>query len=121
MKSPVMRRGSLRLFSIWDIRLWQPMQVRGVRCKRCWCDERASVLWRTKSEYARMPCMPPTPPANLTMSEEEVAKLRHGLAHLAPSHVEAAYRKSLAQLVSTDLPTPRMVQEFVTIWKLLWR
>jgi RES domain-containing protein len=68
-----------------------------------------------------MRSMTPTPPANLTMSEEEVAKLRHGLAHLAPSHVEAAYRKSLAGLVATDLPTPRMVQEFVTVWKMLWR
>ena len=62
-----------------------------------------------------------TTPANVTMTKEEVNKFPHGLAHLAQSHVEAAYRKSLGQLVSTDLPTPRMIQEFVTIWKLLWR
>jgi hypothetical protein len=62
----------------------------------------------------------PTPP-HMTMSEEEVQKLRSGLALLAPAHVEEAYRKSLGELVSTDLPTPRMVQEFVTIWKLLWK
>lgn len=63
----------------------------------------------------------PTPPANLTMTDAEVADLRKGLALLAPSHVQDAYRKSLAQLVSTDLPTPRMIQEFVTTWKLLWK
>jgi hypothetical protein len=60
------------------------------------------------------------PPAN-AMTKEEVDKLRHGLALLAPSSMEAEYRTSLGQLVSTDLPTPRMIQEFVTIWKLLWR
>jgi hypothetical protein len=63
----------------------------------------------------------PTPPANLTMTEEEVAKLRKGLALLAPSHIEDAYRKSLGKLVSENLPTPRMIQEFVTIWKLQWK
>ena len=61
-----------------------------------------------------------TPPANV-MTQEEVDKLRRGLAHLAHSSVEAEYRKSLGQLVSSDLPTPRMIQEFVTIWKLLWK
>ena len=53
------------------------------------------------------------------MTKEEVDKLRRGLAHLAQAHVEAAYRKRLGELVSVDLPTPRMVQEFVTICKLL--
>ncbi len=62
-----------------------------------------------------------TTPANATTTKEQVDKLRDGLAHLAHSSVEAEYRKSLGQLVSTDLPTPRMIQEFVTIWKLLWR
>ncbi|MGA2421196.1 MAG: hypothetical protein ABSG69_14035 [Candidatus Acidiferrum sp.] len=60
------------------------------------------------------------PPANAMMTKEEVDKLRRGLAHLAHSHLEATYRRSLGQLVSTDMPTPRMVQEFVTTWKLLW-
>jgi hypothetical protein len=60
-------------------------------------------------------------PANLTMTEKEVEELRSGLALLAPAHVEKAYKKSLGALVSTDLPSPRLVQEFVTIWKLLWR
>jgi hypothetical protein len=63
----------------------------------------------------------PTPPANATMTQEEVDKLRHGLALLAHSHVVDAYRKILGQLVSTDLPTPRMIQEFITTWKLLWK
>lgn len=62
-----------------------------------------------------------TTPTNATMTKEEVDKLRHGLAHLAHSSVQEEYRKSLGQLVSSDLPTPRMIQEFVTIWKLLWR
>jgi len=43
------------------------------------------------------------------------------LALLAHSHVVDAYRKILGQLVSTDLPTPRMIQEFITTWKLLWK
>jgi hypothetical protein len=60
------------------------------------------------------------PPPN-AMTKEQVDKFRQGLARLAQSHVQAAYRRSLGQLVSTDLPTPRMVQEFVTIWKLLWQ
>jgi hypothetical protein len=64
--------------------------------------------------------MSPAPP-NLTMTDAEVADLRKGLALLAPSHDQDAYRKSLAQLVSAELPTPRMIQEFVTTWKLLWK
>ena len=67
-----------------------------------------------------MPLMP-TPPANLTMTDAEVAELRQKLAMLAQSHVNDAYKKILGQMVSMDLPTPRMVQEFVTIWKLLWK
>ena len=64
----------------------------------------------------------PTPPANLTMTDAEVAELRQGkLAMLAQSHVSDAYKKILGQMVSMDLPTPRMVQEFVTIWKLFWK
>jgi len=63
----------------------------------------------------------PTPPANLTMTDAEVAELRQKLAMLAQSHVNDAYKKILGQMVSMDLPTPRMVQEFVTIWKLLWK
>jgi hypothetical protein len=61
-----------------------------------------------------MPWMP-TPPPNLTMTDAEVAELRQRLAMLAQSHVQDA------QMVSMDLPTPRMVQEFVTTWKLLWK
>jgi hypothetical protein len=63
----------------------------------------------------------PKPPAELTMTPDEIAELRRGMALLAPSHVKDAYRKSLGQLASTDLPTPRMIQEFVMVWKLLWK
>jgi hypothetical protein len=63
----------------------------------------------------------PNPPPNLTMSDAEVAELRQKLAMLAQSHVQDAYKKILGQMVSMELPTPRMIQEFVTTWKLLWK
>ena len=62
----------------------------------------------------------PAPP-NMTITDQEVAELRKSLALLAPSHVQDSYKKILGQMVSIDLPTARMVQEFVTIWKLLWK
>ena len=63
----------------------------------------------------------PNPPPQLTITDEEVAALRKSLAMLAPSHVQDNYKKILRQIVTMDLPTPKMVQEFVTIWKLLWK
>jgi hypothetical protein len=46
---------------------------------------------------------------------------RRGPAHLEPSHVQALNRKSLGEFWTADLPTPRMIQGFGTIWKLLWQ
>ena len=63
----------------------------------------------------------PNPPPHLTMTDAEVAELRKSLALLAPSHVQDHYKQILGQMVSMDLPTPKMVQEFVTIWKFLWK
>ena len=63
----------------------------------------------------------PTLPGNQTMTEEEVENLRRGLALLAQPTVEEQYRTSLARLVSEKLPTPRMVQQFLVVWKFMWR
>jgi hypothetical protein len=63
----------------------------------------------------------PTPPGNQTMTEEEVENLRRGLALLAQPNVEEQYRTNLARLVSEKLPTPRMVQQFLVVWKYLWK
>jgi hypothetical protein len=55
------------------------------------------------------------------MTEEEVENLRRELALLAQPNVEEQYRTNLARLVSEKLPTPRMVQQFLVVWKYLWK
>jgi hypothetical protein len=63
----------------------------------------------------------PTLPGNQTMTKEEVEDLRRGLALLAQPNVEEEYRTHLARLVSEKLPTPRMVQQFLVVWKFMWK
>jgi hypothetical protein len=59
------------------------------------------------------------------LSENDLKKLRHNLAHLTLSAVrdfyEQAYRD--CRLIYTRLPSPRQMQTLVQVWKQLrkWR
>jgi hypothetical protein len=61
-------------------------------------------------------------PANV-MTREQLRELKRSLSMLSPHTVRDNYRKMLEQcrLLQGTLPTPRMMQELVTLWKVLWR
>jgi hypothetical protein len=57
------------------------------------------------------------------LSNENLAELRHNLAHLSLPAVrdfyEQAYRD--CRLIYTRLPSPRQMQTLVQVWKQLWK
>jgi hypothetical protein len=56
------------------------------------------------------------------MTREELKQLKRSLSMLSPYTVRDNYQKMLerCQLREEALPTPRMMQELVTLWKVLW-
>jgi hypothetical protein len=56
------------------------------------------------------------------MTAEELKQLKRSLAMLSPYMVRDNYQKLLekCRLREGALPTPRMMQELVTLWKVLW-
>jgi hypothetical protein len=57
------------------------------------------------------------------MTREELNRLKRPVSMLSPHTVRHNYRKLLERCRSLQdtLPTPRMMQELVTLWKVLWR
>jgi hypothetical protein len=57
------------------------------------------------------------------LSKQELDILRNRLAKLSGPHVEDFYRQTHQEccLHGGKIPSPRVVQQFVTAWKLLWR
>jgi len=57
------------------------------------------------------------------MSEQEIQRLAHELAHISPYHVQEFYNEKLAacrlQPGTKRPPDARTIQELVTAWKLL--
>jgi len=66
----------------------------------------------------------PELPANV-MTREQLRELKRSLSMLGPHTVLDNYRKMLerCRVLQGTLPTPRMMQELVTLWKVLrgWR
>ena len=61
-------------------------------------------------------------PANV-MTREQLRELKRSLSMLSPHAVRDNYQKKLerCRLLHGTLPTPRMMQELVTLWKVLWK
>ena len=58
----------------------------------------------------------------IVMTAEELKQLKRSLSMLSPYTVRDDYQKLLekCRLREGALPTPRMMQELVTLWKVLW-
>jgi hypothetical protein len=56
------------------------------------------------------------------MTIEQLKQLKRSLSILSPFMVRDNYQKLLGRcrLREGTLPTPRMMQELVTLWKVLW-
>jgi hypothetical protein len=67
----------------------------------------------------------PEYPANMAniMTAEELKQLKRSLSMLSPYMVRDNYQKLLekCRLREGALPTPRMMQELVTLWRVLWQ
>jgi hypothetical protein len=57
------------------------------------------------------------------LSKDALREVRRRLALLSVQHVQDFYRRALddCHLQSGRPPSPRVIQEFVQAWRLLWR
>jgi hypothetical protein len=63
-------------------------------------------------------------PANLrnnAMSRRELQELERSLSLLSPMIVKEKYKVLADRCRFLELPTPRLMQEFVATWKVLWK
>jgi len=63
-------------------------------------------------------------PANLrndAMSRRELRELERSLSLLSPMIVKEKYKVLADRCRFLELPTPRLMQEFVATWKVLWK
>jgi hypothetical protein len=58
---------------------------------------------------------------NDSMTAEELQQLRRNLLLLSPYLVQEKYKTLVDRCRFLELPTPRIMQELVTTWKVLWR
>jgi hypothetical protein len=63
----------------------------------------------------------PTSIPNDALTREQLKQLERNLSLLSPYLVKEKYRQAADRCRFLDLPTPRVVQELVTTWKVLWR
>jgi hypothetical protein len=66
---------------------------------------------------ARRPSFKP----NDAMTEEQLRELRRSLQLLSPHMVTEKYKTVMDRCRFYDLATPKMMQELVTLWKVLWK
>ncbi|HEY1481098.1 MAG TPA: hypothetical protein VGF19_00130 [Candidatus Acidoferrum sp.] len=62
-------------------------------------------------------------PAHLpcdSMSKAEMDELQRSLSLLSPDIVKGRYKAVLDRCRFLELATPRMMQELVTLWRVLW-
>jgi hypothetical protein len=59
--------------------------------------------------------------ANDAMTREQLAELERGLSRLAPEMVRERFKNAADRCRFLELPSPRVVQELVAAWKILWR
>jgi hypothetical protein len=58
---------------------------------------------------------------NDAMTAEQLREMRRGLTLLSPHMVKEKYKTVMDRCRFYDLATPRMMQELVTLWKVLWK
>ncbi len=63
----------------------------------------------------------PTSIPNDALSREQLKQLERNLSLLSPSIVKEKYRQAADRCRFLDLPTPRVMQELVSTWRVLWR
>ena len=63
----------------------------------------------------------PMPLPNDAMTREQLKELQRNLSLLSPYTVKEKYRTLVDRCRFLDLPTPRIIQELVTTWRVLWR
>jgi hypothetical protein len=57
---------------------------------------------------------------NDAMTKEQVRELQRSLSLLSPYAVKEKYKTVLDRCRFLELASPRMMQELVTLWKVLW-
>jgi hypothetical protein len=55
------------------------------------------------------------------LTRQQLKALERSLSLLSPLIVKEKYRQAADRCRFLDLPTPRVIQELVTAWKVLWR
>jgi RES domain-containing protein len=63
----------------------------------------------------------PTYPPNDAMTRQQLQQLERSLSLLSRHIVKEKYRQVVDRCRFLDLSTPRVMQELVTTWKVLWR
>lgn len=63
----------------------------------------------------------PTRLPNDAMTRDQLKELQRNLSLLSPYAVKEKYRQLVDRCRFLELPTPRIIQELVTTWKVLWR
>ena len=63
----------------------------------------------------------PNPLPNDAMTRQQLQQFERSLSLLNPYIVKEKYRQAADRCRFLDLPTPRVIQELVTTWKVLWR
>lgn len=57
---------------------------------------------------------------NDAMTPEQLKDFHRKLSLLSPDMVKERYRQAADRCRFLELPTPRVIQELVTAWKVLW-
>lgn len=63
----------------------------------------------------------PNPLPNDAMTEQQIQEMRRSLQLLSPFHVREKYKTVLDRCRFMELASPKMMQELVTLWKVLWK
>jgi len=58
---------------------------------------------------------------NDAMTETQLKELERSLSLLSPMIVKEKYKVLADRCRFLELPTPRLMQEFVATWKVLWK
>lgn len=58
---------------------------------------------------------------NDAMTLDQLRDFEHGLSLLSPIMVKERYRNTADRCRFLELPTPRVIQELVATWKVLWK
>lgn len=70
---------------------------------------------------AKRPTDPRHHAADDTLTRDQLNELQRSLSLLSPDTVRGRYRQLADRCRFLDLPSPRIIQELVATWKVLWR